>query len=157
MIRNIHPTVVDLLTASVLRFFNDFIEDLQACPSKRFSLFVTDIKSSVYRFREHMHPFVVSILTAAHSSGLEFNDIVTMSKEITKGFVENNYNFVPMKTLVNVLGDQTTFATDPRDIMSTINTMSLHFSNQTYQIMQQNNALQAISRQLEQLQGKNSP
>ena len=54
-----------------------------------------------------------------------------------------------MKTLVNVLGDQSTFATDPRDIMSTINAMSLHFSNQTYQIMQQSNALQAISHQLE--------
>ena len=153
MIRNVHPIVANLLTASILRFFNDFVEELQCCPSKRFTLFVSDIKMDAFRNREHMHPFILSIMKAAHSTGLVYKDIVAMSQEITKGFVENNYNFVPMKTLVNVLGEQATFATDPRDIMSSINAMSQHFASQTYQIIQLSNACKAMSHDIIQIRG----
>ena len=147
----------DLLTASVLRYYNDFLDDLLCCPDHRYNSFVDDIKNNKFRIgQQGQHGFLIRLLQAAGQVGLQHNDLKQMCQEINVGFVENNFHFLPMKSLITTIGDSVNFNLDPRSFMGTLNAMSHHYSQQTAAILNQKNDLMSMKHDIELIKGKYS-
>ena len=88
-----------MLTASILRWYEDLVSLVKEEP--------------LGRFKEHYkHPFVARILKAAGDVGLREEDIVEWSKAVKKDFISKNCLAMPMSIVSDAYGQGNSNPTD---------------------------------------------
>ena len=92
-------------------------------------------------------------MQAAGQVGLVHSDLENMSVEVKKGFVENNFHFMPMKSLMATMGDSLNFDMDPRSFMGTWNSMLQQFALQTAAMLNQRDELRSLQGEIQSIKG----